>query len=98
MQATGVPVPNTTARQDYGWIGARQAYLGKGGLQAAIANFTSNAPANGLGTYFRNKGVGLGWPTFFNPNYSAANPGVGLRIPGSANILFASPLAGIRSS
>ena len=98
MEATSVPVPNTTAAANYGWIGAQQSYLGAGGLQAAIANFTSNTPANGLGTYFVQQGKNLGWPTFFNPNYSTANPSVGLRIPGGANILFASPLAGIRSS
>ncbi|WP_165251234.1 hypothetical protein [Paludisphaera soli] len=95
MQATNVPVPNTNVKRDYGWIGAKQSYLqGPNSLQAAIANFTGNTPANGLGTYFG----GRGWPTFFNPNYGPTNRGVGLRIPGGANILFASPLAGIRSS
>ena len=98
MEATGVPVPNTTAKQDYGWIGAHQPYLGEGGLQAAIRRFASDTPANGLGTYFQAHGKRLGWPSFFNPNYGPDNPGAGLRIPGGANILFASPLAGIRSS
>lgn len=98
MQATNVPVPNTIVKRDYGWIGAKQPYLGAGGLQAAIRAFTSDTPANGLGSYFRTRGRNLGWPSFFNPNYSEANQKVGLRIPGGANILFASPLANIRSS
>ncbi|WP_165070584.1 hypothetical protein [Paludisphaera rhizosphaerae] len=98
MEATDVPVPNTNVKRDYGWIGAKQSYLGVGSLQTAIRAFTSDTPANGLGSYFRTKGKNLGWPTFFNPNYSAANEKVGLRIPGGANILFASPLANIRSS
>jgi hypothetical protein len=95
MEATAVPVPNTSVAKDYGWIGARHSYLGAGGLQAAIEKFTSNTADNGLGSYFGGKG----WPTYFNPNYnSAANPGVGLRIPGGANIFFDSPLADRRSS
>src|SRR5262249_44188606 len=94
MEATAVPVPNTNEAHDYGWIGAKRDYLGEGSLQAAIREFTSDAPENGLGRYFDGKG----WPTFFNPNYDALDPSVGLRIPGGANILFDSPLAGIRSS
>ncbi len=94
MEATGVPVPNTNVAKDYGWIGARQSYLGVGSLQAAIEKFTSHTKANGLGNYFG----GRGWPTYFNPSYSASNPQAGIRIPGGANILFESPLAGIRSS
>jgi hypothetical protein len=94
MEATSVPVPNTDEAQDYGWIGAKQDYLGDGSLQAEIKKFTSDNSENGLGRYFGGKG----WPTYFNPNDSAADPGVGLRIPGGANIIFESPLAGIRSS
>jgi len=98
MQATNVPVPNTSVTRDYGWIGASQPYQGPGSLQAAIQAFTANASGNGLGTYFSSSGVVRGWPTFFNPNYGPNNRGVGVRIPGGANILFASPLAGVRSS
>jgi hypothetical protein len=101
MEALNVPVPNTNVKQDYGWIGAKQAYgrlAAPGTLQGAIKAFTSNTADNGLGTSFRDNGINHGWPSFFNPNYSLANQGVGIRIPGGANIFFDSPLAGKRSS
>ena len=99
MEATGVPVPNTSVKADYGWIGASQTYLtGANSLQASIQKFTSNSANNGLGTYFQKNGKSVGWPTYFNPNYSSSNQEAGLRIPGGANILFSSPLANIRSS
>jgi len=99
MEATNVPIPNTTATKDYAWIGAQQAYSGDGSLQAAITKFTSNTSDNGLGSYFEDNGIDLGWPTFFNPNYNkTTNPSVGIRIPGGANIIFDSPLVGTRSS
>jgi hypothetical protein len=98
MAALNVPVPNTNVTQDYGWIGADLPYQGAGSLQEAVKAFTSNTVSNGLGTYFQHNGVNLGWPTFFNPNYSSANAAVGIRIPGGANIFFDSPLAGKRSS
>jgi hypothetical protein len=98
MEGLQVPVPNTTVAQDYGWIGAQQDYIGNiippapptpASLQGAIQRFTSKDPAiSGLGTYFD----GRGWPTFFNPNYNADNPQIGVRIPGGANIIFDSPL------
>jgi hypothetical protein len=97
MEALDVPVPNTLVKQDYGWIGAQLPYLGTDSLQAAIKSFTSNTAANGLGTYFQDAGMNLGWPSFFNPNY-ATDESVGIRIPGGANIFFDSPLAGKRSS
>ncbi|MDR3639465.1 MAG: hypothetical protein P4L84_37035 [Isosphaeraceae bacterium] len=98
MEALDVPVPNTNVSKDYGWIGAKLSYLGNGSLQDAVKAFTSNTSDNGLGTYFQDNGVNLGWPSFFNPNYSKTNEGVGIRIPGGANIFFDSPLAGKRSS
>jgi hypothetical protein len=94
MEATNVPVPNTDEARDYGWIGAKQDYLGDGSLQAEIRRFTGDTAENGLGRYFDGKG----WPRYFNPNEGAADTGVGLRIPGGANFIFESPLAGIRSS
>jgi len=102
MQANRVPVVDAVtgsilATPDFGWIGAANSYSGdtnSSSLQAAVTSFTGNASANGLGTYFG----GMGWPGFFNPNYSPANANVGIRIPGGVNIFFDSPLANVRSS
>jgi len=102
MQANQVPVIDAVtnsvlATPDFGWIGAANSYLGDTNppsLQAVVTSFTGNTSVNGLGTYFD----GLGWPSFFNPNYSASNPTAGIRIPGGANIFFDSPLADVMSS
>lgn len=101
MAGLNVPITDghgtVIGNEDYGWIGAENPYrVGQNNLQDIIRNFTkNNDPINGLGSYFD----GLGWPTFFNPNYDATtNPGVGVRIPGGANIIFDSPLAGAVSS
>ena len=102
MQANRVPVIDAVtgkvlATPDFGWIGAASAYLGNANppsLQTVVTDFTSNTSNNGLGKYFD----GNGWPSFFDPNYSANNPTVGIRIPGGANIFFDSPLADVRSS
>lgn len=97
MEAQGVPIPNTNTSKDFGWIGAKDAFLGSNSIQAALKRFTSNGPGNGLGTYFQVGNKDLGWPTFFNPNY-ATDPTAGLRIPSGANILLDSPLAAKKSN
>jgi hypothetical protein len=94
MEAQAVPVPNTdpVVTDNFGWIGAKDAYRGNGSLQAAIEKFTRDGVGNGLGHYFEVDGKDLGWPTFYNPNYTK-DPSAGRRIPSGASLFLSSPLA-----
>lgn len=105
MEATNVPVIDPfpspdgtvlTTKESFGVLGASNPYLGPPpSIQAALADFTSNDPLkNGLGQYF----AGMGWPTFWNPDYTPQNQLPGIRIPGGANIFLLSPLANRVSS
>ena len=98
MEATDVPIPNTSHKDNFGWIGAKTPYTGAGSLQEAIKKFTSDTSANGLGTYFEDGTKDLGWPTFFNPTYNAdTNASVGIKIPSGSSLFQDSPLGDHRS-
>src|SRR5262249_10508401 len=82
---------NPGPRLPFGWIGAAQTAAE---FQGALSDFTSNTPANGLGTYFGGKG----WPQYDFP--ASAFPGgpPPAKVPSGQRALFDTPLADKSSS
>jgi hypothetical protein len=75
----------------YGWIGAAQTV---DQFQSALANFTTNGQANGLGTYFGLDAMQkpLGYTSYYNPTSAD-----GIKVPSGQSVPADSPLADVRS-
>ncbi|MFO0810254.1 MAG: hypothetical protein U0746_16655 [Gemmataceae bacterium] len=84
--------PNPGPRLPYGWIGAAQTAAE---FQAALANFTSNTSANGLGAYFPN---GQGWPRYNTPAGAFPSGIPSIKVPSGQDVPLDTPLADKPSS